>query len=142
MTLLDRIKNILRDREMTFTDLAALMGAPRSSLYKSIQAESVKFSTLKKLAEALELEVYNLVTVLDVQKIEDLEGEIFIMLSEMNNISRQLVRLKHGRIKMKDVQEDFDSFARTTQYKWPQRLMTMEQFEDHYNMKEADSSSE
>jgi DNA-binding Xre family transcriptional regulator len=142
MTLIDRIKTILRDKDMSFTDLAAKMGSPRSSLYKSIQTESIKFSTLKKIAEALGLEVYNLVTVLDVQKIEDLEGEIFVMLHEMNNISRQLVRLKHGRIDMKDVQEDFDAFARSTQWKWPQRLMTMEEIEEYYKLKEPDSSSE
>jgi DNA-binding Xre family transcriptional regulator len=56
MTLLNKVKHLLIDKGMTFTELAEQMGASRSSLYRSLQAESVRYSTLKKLIEILKVD--------------------------------------------------------------------------------------
>jgi len=140
MKLIIRVKSLLVDKGMSFTDLAEKMNASRSSLYRSIQTESIRYSTLQRVAVALDVEVYRLVTTIDVQDVDDLEGEIFVFLNEMNQLSRQLVKLKYGKITINEIQEDFDPFARSTQLNWPKRLLSMEEIENLYNLRKNDES--
>ena len=130
MALIERVKEILKDKGMTFTDLANVMNAPRSSLYKSVQTESIKYSTLQKIAAALNVEVVNLVTEVDTNRINLLEQEVSSMLNNLDHLSRQLIRLKYSKVTMEEVQDDFDLFVRTLQKKWPNRLRSIREFED------------
>jgi predicted transcriptional regulator len=140
MALIERVKEILKDKGMTFTDLANVMNAPRSSLYKSVQSDSIKYSTLQKIAAALNVEVVNLVTELDTNRINLLEQEVSSMLNNLDHLSRQLVRLKYSKVTMEEVQDDFDLFVRTLQKKWPNRLCSIREFEELLGLVKSEST--
>jgi len=132
MALIDRIKNVLEEKGMSFTDLAGLMESPRASLYKSIQAENIKFSTLKKLADVLDLHVVELILPIKVQSLEFLDGEIVVLHHHLNYLAHQLVYLKHGKTTIEEIQAEFDSFARVTNFHWPNRITTMDMAEEGF----------
>jgi hypothetical protein len=117
---------------MSFTDLAGLMEAPRASLYRSIQSETIKFSTLKKLAEVLDLHVVELILPIKVHALEFLDGEIVVLHHQMNYLAHQLVYLKHGKTTFEEIQAGFDSFARVTSFHWPNRITTIDMAEQTY----------
>ena len=126
MALIDRVKKVLDEKGMSFTDLAGLMESPRASLYRSIQSETIKFSTLKKVAEVLDLHVVELILPIKVQSLEFLDGEIVVLHHQMNYLAHQLVYLKHGKTTFEEIQSGFDSFARVTNFRWPNRITTID----------------
>ncbi len=142
MALLEGVKEVLRNKDMTFTELAALMEVPRPSLHKSLQTESIRYTTLCKLGVVLEIDIAKLVNNVDSTEIKFLKSEISTFLFHLNHLGGLLVRLKYNKATIEEIQEYFDSFGNTLQVNYSNRLMTMDQFEELYSLKDADKSLE
>jgi transcriptional regulator with XRE-family HTH domain len=138
MTLLERVKKLLTDKNMSFTDLAVLMDMPRPSLYVSIQSENVKYSTLKRIAEVLEVEVYNLVTSVDMQNMKFLENEIKNFLFHFQHLSRVLVQLKHNEKTVAQIEDEFDFIVRQIEVYWHDEVYSIKRLERIYYFKDTD----
>jgi predicted transcriptional regulator len=133
MALIEKVKGYLEEREMTFTDLANKMETPRAGLYKSIQSESIKYSMLKKLAEALDIHVANLFLKIDIHTMEYLDGELFMAHRQLNHLVHQMVALKHGKITIEEIQSSLDAFASLVNFRWRKRVCKTEFAEELYN---------
>lgn len=57
-----RIKQVLESKGLTNTSLAELMGISKQAVGQMIKAESLTTATLEKIAEALEVPLWHLVT--------------------------------------------------------------------------------
>lgn len=141
MTLLEEVKEVLRSKGMSFTELAALMEVPRPSLYKSIQTESIRYSTLCKLGVVLQIDIAKLVNNVDAGEIVYLNGVIGSFIHVMNDLGFQLVSLKNGRTTIAAVQENFDQFAEMLQTDFPDRIRTMKQIEETYRFSKRPDGS-
>lgn len=132
MALLGRVKGYLEEKNMTFTDLANKMEAPRASLYKSIQSESIKYTMLKKLADALDVHVVNLILKIDIHTLEFLDGELWMAHRQINYLVHQMVALKHEKTTIEEIQASLDSFASLINFKWRDRVPNTEYAEEAF----------
>lgn len=69
-----RIKAILEDKKMTISELADLIGMPRTSLYSTIKRDSdyMSLNNLHKIAAALDVSIYDLQGVSWMDKVADI----------------------------------------------------------------------
>jgi len=141
MTLLERVKELLIERKMSFTDLAEQMGASRSSLYQSLQAESVRYSTLKKIAETLSVELYSLSTHGNLDRMEFLEDEILILQAEWNRMGLYLLKLKNNKMTISEIEYYFNTVANSLTF-WSKRIHTLDEIAVFHHLQEPEPPTE
>jgi len=100
-SLLERVKHILIQKGMAFTDLANLMDSHRQSLHTSLKSENIRYSTLKRIAEVLEVSPCALVSdeeLPDNNKVEKLEEANKMLVFYVSQSIERFVSLKHNMI--------------------------------------------
>lgn len=106
MALLERVKHILIQKGMAFTDLANLMDSHRQSLHTSLKSENIRYSTLKRIAEVLEVSPCALVSDEDLpdnKQVEKLEEANKLLIFYMSQTISHFVSLKHKMINWDDL---------------------------------------
>jgi DNA-binding Xre family transcriptional regulator len=106
MALLERVKHILIQKGMAFTDLANLMDSHRQSLHTSLKSENIRYSTLKRIAEVLEVSPCALVSdedLPDSKQVEKLEEAIKVLVFYISQTTTYFVSLKHNMMTLDDL---------------------------------------
>ncbi len=80
----------------------------------------------------MDLHVVELILPIKVQSLEFLDGEIVVLHHHLNYLAHKLVYLKHGKTTIEEIQAEFDSFARVTNFHWPNRITTMDMAEEGF----------
>lgn len=112
MALLERVKHILIQKGMAFTDLANLMDSHRQSLHTSLKSENIRYSTLKRIAEVLEVSPCALVSddaLPDNKLVEKLEEANKMLVFYVSQSIERFVSLKHEMISMEDADRYFSN---------------------------------
>jgi DNA-binding Xre family transcriptional regulator len=112
MALLERVKHILIQKGMAFTDLANLMDSHRQSLHTSLKSENIRYSTLKRIAEVLEVSPCALVSdenLPDNKQVEKLEEANKVLVFYVSQSIANFVSLKHNMMTMEDADRYYNN---------------------------------
>lgn len=60
MILLDSVKELIKNKGITFIELAEKLNITRQALHSTLRNENIQLSTIEKIAEALEVDISDL----------------------------------------------------------------------------------
>jgi len=139
MALLERVKHILIQKGMAFTDLANLMDSHRQSLHTSLKSENIRYSTLKRIAEVLEVSPCALVSDEDLpdnKQVEKLEEANKMLVFYVSQSIANFVSLKHNMMTMEDADRYYNNVEMQLGPRFPD-LITKSSLEDAIRDSEA-----
>jgi len=114
MALLERVKHILIQKGMAFTDLANLMDSHRQSLHTSLKSENIRYSTLKRIAEVLEVSPCALVsddTQPDNEQVEKIVEANKLLVFYINQSIAHFVSYKRNMITLEDLDRYYNNIG-------------------------------
>ena len=108
-----RIKQILKEHNISQSEVATRMGISRQSLYERLSSQEISISTLSGIAEAINISLAELCAQLEAKPLHIPSDELSLLRQE-NTLLRQMIKEKDALIaQLMQFQQDLQEIKTT-----------------------------